>query len=48
VQRQAAEIRELKQQQKQFVTQANLNELKQQLQAALAALQSKDQLVAQR
>jgi hypothetical protein len=45
---QAAEIRELKQQQKQFATQAELNDLKQQLQAALAALNSKDQLVAQR
>jgi trimeric autotransporter adhesin len=45
---QAAEIRELKQQQKQFSTQAELNDLKQQLQAALNALRSKDQLVAQR
>jgi hypothetical protein len=48
VQKQAAEIRELKQQQKQFATQAELNDLKQQLQAALAALRSKEQLVAQR
>jgi trimeric autotransporter adhesin len=48
VQRQAAEIRELKQQQKQFATQAELNDLKQQLQAALAALRSKDELVALR
>lgn len=48
VQKQAAEIRELKQQQKQLATQVELNDLKQQLQAALAALRSKDNLVAQR
>jgi hypothetical protein len=48
VQKQAAEIRELKQQQKQFATQVELNDLKRQLQAALAALRSKDNLVAQR
>jgi hypothetical protein len=45
---QDAEISQLKQQQKNFATQAELNDLKQQLQAALAALRSKDQLVAQR
>ena len=45
---QADEIHDLKQQQKQFATQAEVNDLKQQLQAALAALRSKDQLVAQR
>jgi hypothetical protein len=48
VQKQAVEIRELKQQQQQFATQAELNDLKQQLQAALAALRSKDELVARR
>jgi hypothetical protein len=47
VQQQAAEIRELNQQQKQFATQAELNGLKQQLQAALAALRSKNELVPQ-
>jgi hypothetical protein len=45
---QAAEIRQLKQQQKQLVTHAELNNLKEELQAALAKLQSKDELVAQR
>jgi hypothetical protein len=45
---QAAEIRALTQEQKQFATQAELNDLKQQLQAALGALHSKDQFVAQR
>ena len=45
---QAAEIRQLKQQQKQLVTHAELNNLKQELQAALAKLQSKGELVAQR
>jgi hypothetical protein len=45
---QAAEIRDLKQRQKQFATRPELNDLKQQLQAALAALRPKDQLVAQR
>jgi hypothetical protein len=48
VQKQAAEIRELKQQQKRFATQAELKVLEQQLQAALGALHSKDPLVAQR
>jgi hypothetical protein len=48
VQRQAAEIREMKQQQRQFATQAQMNDLRQQLQAALAALQARDQLVARR
>jgi hypothetical protein len=48
VQKQAAEIRELKQQQRQFATQAELNDLKQQLRAALDALRSKDELVARR
>jgi hypothetical protein len=45
---QEAEIRQLKQQQKQLVTHEELNNLKQELQAALAKLQSKDELVAQR
>jgi hypothetical protein len=45
---QAAEIRTLNQQQKQFATQAELSDLKLQLQAALNALHSKDQIVAQR
>jgi hypothetical protein len=45
---QAAEIRQLKQQQKQLVTHAELNNLKQELQAALAKLQSRGELVAQR
>jgi hypothetical protein len=45
---QDAEIRQLKQQQKQLVTHAELNNLKQELQAALVKLQSKDELVAQR
>jgi hypothetical protein len=45
---QAAEIRELKQQQKQFATQAELKELKQELHAALLKLQAKGALVAQR
>jgi hypothetical protein len=45
---QAAEIRELKQQLKQFATRSEVKELKQQLQAAPAALQAKDQLIAQR
>jgi hypothetical protein len=48
VQMQAAEIRALKQQQKQFATQSELNDLRQQLQTALDALHSKDQFVAQR
>jgi hypothetical protein len=48
VQRQAAEIRGLKQQQEQFATQAQMNDLRRQLQAALAALQARDQLVARR
>jgi hypothetical protein len=45
VQKQAAEIRQLKQQQKKFATQIELNDLKQQLQAALAALQSIEEIV---
>ncbi len=45
---QATEIRDLKQQQKQFATHLEVNALKQQLRSALAALQAKDQLVAQR
>lgn len=45
---QASEIRELNQQQKQFATQAQLKGLKQELQAALRELKSKDPLVAQR
>lgn len=45
---QAAEIHELKQRQKQFATQAELNDLKQQLQAALDVLHLKEQLVARR
>jgi hypothetical protein len=45
---QAAEIRDLKQQKKQYATLAEVNELKQQLQAALLKLQSKDELVARR
>ncbi len=45
---QAAEIRQLKQQQKQFATYADVAGLKQQLQAALLKLQAKDELVAQR
>lgn len=48
VQKQAAEIRKLKQQQKQLATQADVNELKQQLQAALAAVLLKDQLIGRR
>src|ERR1039457_3401193 len=45
---QATEIRQLKQQQKQLVTHAELNNLKQELHAALAKLQRKGELVAQR
>jgi hypothetical protein len=45
---QAAEIRDLKEQRKQYATQAEVNDIKQQLQAALAALRSKDQLVVRR
>jgi hypothetical protein len=45
---QAAEIRDLKQQQKQFATQEDLKDLQQQLQAALAALRSENKLVARR
>jgi hypothetical protein len=45
---QAAEIRALKLQQRDFATHAELHDLKQQLQAALDALHRKDQLVAQR
>ena len=48
LQNQAAEIRKLKKQQRQFATQSELNDLRQQLQTALAALRSKDQLLAQR
>jgi hypothetical protein len=45
---QSAEIRSLKLQQRDFATRAELHDLKQQLQAALDALHSRDQLVAQR
>jgi hypothetical protein len=45
---QAAEIRNLIQQQTTFATESEVNDLKQQLQAALVALQSTNQLVAQR
>ena len=48
VQKQSVEIRELKQQQKHFARRAEVNALKQQLQAALAALRSKDEVVARR
>jgi trimeric autotransporter adhesin len=48
MQQQAEEIRNLKQQQKQFATQAEVKDLKQQLQAALLKLHAKDELVAQR
>jgi hypothetical protein len=48
VEAQAAEIRGLKQWLKQFATQAELSDLKEQLQATLAALWSKNELVAQR
>jgi hypothetical protein len=48
VQKQAVEIRELKQHQKRFATQAELNDLKQQLRAALLQLRANDELVAQR
>jgi hypothetical protein len=48
VQQQAAEIRDLKQQQKQFATQAEVKDLRQQLQTALVRLQAKDALVAER
>jgi hypothetical protein len=40
VQKQAAEVRELKQQQKQFATRAEVQDLKQQLQAALFKLRA--------
>ena len=45
---QAAEIRDLKQRQKQFATQEDLKDLQQQLQVALAALRSENKLVARR
>jgi hypothetical protein len=48
VQKQASEIRKLKQQQKQFATRAEVASLKQELQAALHKLQSKEELVARR
>jgi hypothetical protein len=48
VQKQAREIRKLKEEQKQFATHAELISLKQQLQAALEKLRSKDEFVAQR
>jgi hypothetical protein len=48
VQHQAAEIRDLKQQQKHFVTQAELKDLKQELQAALTKQQAQEELVANR
>jgi hypothetical protein len=45
---QAAEIRDLKQQQMQFATQSEVNDLKQQLQAALLKVHAQDELVVQR
>jgi hypothetical protein len=48
VQKQDAQIRHLQQQQKQFATRSEVNELKHRLQAALAVLRPKDRLVAQR
>ena len=48
VQQQATEIRELKDQQKQLATQAEVRELKQQLQAALLKLQTQAELLVQR
>jgi hypothetical protein len=45
---QAAEIRDLKQQQKQFATQSEVKDLKQQLQAALLRLHAEHEVVAQR
>jgi hypothetical protein len=45
---QAAEIRALRQRQGQYATQAQLSELKQQLQAALRMLQAKDERIARR
>jgi hypothetical protein len=45
---QAAEIEELKRRQTQLATRSELNELEQQLHAALTALQSENQLVAHR
>jgi hypothetical protein len=48
VQKQAAEIRDFQQQQKQFATQAEVQEVKQQLQAALLKLRAQDDLVARR
>jgi hypothetical protein len=48
LQRQAAEIRDLKRQQGRYASEAELKDLRQQLQAALLKLQTKDELVAQR
>ncbi len=48
VRKQAAEIRDLKQQRQQFATQSELKALKKQLQAALLKLRASDSLVAQR
>jgi hypothetical protein len=45
---QAAEIRGLKLQQKKFATQAEVQDLKRQLQAALLKLRAQDDLVARR
>jgi len=45
---QASEIRALERQQRQFATQAEVQELKQQLQAALLKLRAEDELVARR
>jgi hypothetical protein len=45
---QAAEIRAMKERQKQFVTQAEVQDLKQQLQAALFKLRAADEVVARR
>jgi hypothetical protein len=48
VQLQAAEIRDLKQQQKQFANRSEVEDLKQQLQAALLILRAQNEVVAKR
>jgi hypothetical protein len=48
MQKQAAEIRDLKQQQMRSATQAELKNLKQELRSALLKVQAKDELIAQR
>lgn len=48
VQQQATEIRDLKRQQRRYATEAELKDLKQQLQAALLKLKAKDELIARR